>query len=121
MDLARAQLGASALVAAGLALAGLFVGQGVARVRTPPATVSVRGVAERDVMADLATWTIATQATGSDLATVQARADADAAAVRAFLAARGFQPQEVEVRGSGVNQFYDSSRGKLVVTIRQRF
>ncbi len=85
------------------------------------AVVTVRGLSERDVVADLATWTIATQSNGSDLGTVQARADADATAVSGFLQANGFRPEEIQVRGSSVNQYYDSQAGKLNITIRQRF
>jgi hypothetical protein len=121
MDGNRSLVWAGALVALGLALAGLLVGFGIARVREVPAIVTVRGVAERDVVADLATWTLATQANGSDLSTVQARADQDAAAIRAYFAARGFGPAELTVRGSGVNQYYDGNRGQMVITLRQRF
>lgn len=112
---------AGALVGAGLAVAGLFIAHGLRGIRQGPSIVTVRGVSERDVVADLATWTIATQANGSDLAAVQARADADAASVRGFLAANGFKPDEVQPRGSSVNQYFDSSLGRLNITIRQRF
>lgn len=110
-----------ALIGAGLALAGLFVANGLGAMRQGPSVVSVRGVAERDVTADLATWTIATQANGSDLAIVQGKADADAEAVRAFLVANGFTAAEIQPRGSSVNQYYDSGLGRLNITIRQRF
>lgn len=110
-----------ALIGTGLALAGLFVANGLAGVRNGPSVVTVRGLSERDVVADLATWTIATQANGSDLAIVQGKADADAEAVRNFLSANGFTPEEIQPRGSSVNQYYDSSLGKLNITIRQRF
>jgi len=118
--------GSSPVLAAGLVALGLvagagLVGHGLAELRRPEPYVTVRGVAERDVVADLATWTIATQANGNDLAAVQARADADAAAIRAFLAAKGFKPDEISVRGSGVTQFFDSSQGRLNITLRQRF
>ncbi|QMW22804.1 SIMPL domain-containing protein [Sandaracinobacteroides saxicola] len=111
---------AGGLVALGLALAGLLVGNGIARIKSGDAVVSVRGVAERNVTADLATWTIATQAAGSDLASVQAKADADAAAVRAFLKANGFAGDEVSNRGISVSQYMDSNSGRLNITIRQR-
>ena len=110
-----------ALIGAGLALAGLFVANGLAGVRNGPSVVTVRGVSERDVVADLATWTIATQANGSDLAIVQGKADADAQAVRSFLAANGFTPDEIQTRGSSVNQYADGNTGRLNITIRQRF
>jgi hypothetical protein len=114
-------IAAAAILALGILVAGFAIGHGISQVRRPVPSVTVRGVAERDVVADLATWTIATQTAGSDLAAVQARADADAAAVRAFLAAKGFSDAEITNRGSGVNQYYDSSRGLLNITLRQRF
>ena len=112
---------AGGLIALGLAAAGLLVGKGVADIQRGAAVVTVRGVSERDVVADLATWTIATQSAGSDLGQVSARADADADAVRGFLAANGFTPAEIQARGSSVSQYYDSSNGRMSVTIRQRF
>ena len=112
---------AAALIGLGLALAGLFVMHGLQALRDGPALVTVRGLAERDVVADLATWTIATQANGSDLGVVQGKADADANAVRAFLVANGFTADEIQSRGSSVNQYFDNSMGRLNITIRQRF
>lgn len=111
----------AALLGVGVALAGLFVMNGLDGLRDGPGVVTVRGLAERNVEADLATWTIATQANGSDLAIVQGKADADAAAVRAFLTANGFTPEEIQSRGSSVNQYFDNSMGRLNITIRQRF
>jgi hypothetical protein len=121
MEWTNSTVVSGALIGAGLALAGLFVAGGLKDIREGDAIVTVRGVAERDVEADLATWTIATQANGSDLAIVQGKADADAEAVRAFLAANGFTPAEIQPRGSSVSQYYDSNMGRLNITIRQRF
>ncbi len=120
MDWTNSPVVSGALIGAGLALAGLFVAGGLSDIRRGDAVVTVRGVAERDVEADLATWTIATQANGSDLAIVQGKADADAEAVRAFLAANGFTPAEIHARGSSVSQYYDGNLGRLNITIRQR-
>lgn len=120
MDWTNSPVVSGALIGAGLALAGLLVGAGLKDIRRGDAIVTVRGVAERDVEADLATWTIATQATGSDLAIVQGKADADAEAVRTFLAANGFTPAEIRPRGSSVSQYYDGNLGRLNITIRQR-
>lgn len=116
----RAVLGAGALVAMGLILGGTMIGRGIADVRKGDRVVTVRGLAERDVTADLATWTIATQATGSDLASLQAKAAQDAATVRAFLGQYGFGPAEVQTRGLSVNQYLDQAR-VLNITVRQRF
>lgn len=121
MDWRNSNVVSGALIGLGLALAGLFVSFGLADIRRGNAVVTVRGVAERDVQADLGTWTIATQANGSDLAIVQGKADADATSVRTFLAANGFTPAEIQPRGSSVSQYYDSNQGRLNITIRQRF
>ncbi len=121
MDWTNSTLLSGGLIGLGVALAGFFVAGGLADIRQGPALVTVRGVAERDVEADLATWTIATQSNGSDLAAVQARSDADAAAVRTFLGAQGFTPAEIQPRGSSVSQYFDSNAGRLNITIRQRF
>jgi uncharacterized protein len=120
MDWTNSTVVSGALIGAGLALAGFFVAGGLADIRRGEAVVTVRGVAERDVEADLATWTIATQANGSDLAIVQGKADTDSEAVRSFLAANGFTPAEIQPRGSSVNQYFDSNSGRLSITIRQR-
>jgi hypothetical protein len=120
MDWTNSPVVSGALIGAGLALAGLFVGVGLKDIRRGDAIVTVRGVAERDVEADLATWTIATQATGSDLAIVQGKADADAEAVRSFLAANGFTAAEIQPRGSSVSQYFDPGPGRLNIVIRQR-
>jgi hypothetical protein len=120
MDWTNSPVVSGALIGAGLAIAGLFVGGGLADIRRGEAMVTVRGVAERDVEADLATWTIATQANGSDLGAVQAKADADADVVRAFLVANGFTPAEIQPRGSSVSQYYDGNVGRMNITIRQR-
>jgi hypothetical protein len=120
MDWRNSPVVSGALIGAGLAVAGLFVGMGLNDIRRGDAIVTVRGVSERDVEADLATWTIATQATGSDLAIVQGKADADAAAVRAFLAANGFTSAEIMARGSSVSQYFDPGVGRLNIVIRQR-
>jgi len=108
------------LIALGLAVAGLFVANGLGDIRRGDAVVTVRGLSERDVEADLATWTIATQANGNDLAAVQAKADSDAEAVRSFLSANGFTPAEIQPRGSSVSQYFDSNAGRMNITIRQR-
>jgi uncharacterized protein len=71
------------------------------------------------VTADLATWTIATSAVGSDLASLQAKSDTDGNAVLAFLKAKGFTDDEIEAGGISVNQYVDSN-GRQNITIRRK-
>lgn len=85
------------LVAAGLAAFGWLVGQGLENFRAGERSVSVKGLAEREVEADLALWSLRFVATDDDLNAAQARLQADAGQVRAFLAEAGFSEAEVEL------------------------
>ncbi len=91
---------AACVLALGLGAGGYFFGtaldRGFERLHKPH-TVSVKGLAERAVKADLALWPLRFVATGSDLAAVQMKIDADMKAVTAFLKEQGLSPEEVIV------------------------
>jgi uncharacterized protein len=87
---------AAALVAAGLAAAGWFVGNGFLKARSADRFVTVNGLAEREVGADLVLWPLVFSVTAEDLETLQQRVEASAAKVRAFLGER-FTEEEVTV------------------------
>jgi uncharacterized protein len=57
--------------------------------------VTVRGVSERNVTADLATWSVSFSHQGSDLGSVQQSVDEQAKAVRDFYRRAGFRPDEI--------------------------
>ena len=89
-------LGAVAIFAIGLTTSGYALGDGLRRSKMAEhRTVTVRGVSERDVTADLATWTVSFSHQGSDLGSVQQSVDEQARAVRAFFQRAGFKPGEV--------------------------
>ncbi|WP_439533235.1 SIMPL domain-containing protein [Polymorphobacter sp.] len=107
------------VLALGIVVGGYLLGDGLTRARMAERSVTVRGLAERDVTANLATWTISTSAVGYDLAALQARADADGETVLGFLKSRGFKPDEIESGEISVNQYVDSS-GRPQITIRRK-
>ncbi|WP_174285226.1 SIMPL domain-containing protein [Sphingomonas bacterium] len=109
----------AALVALGLVAGGWAMGNGLVRAKAAGREVTVRGLAERDVVADLATWTLDYSATGGDLTTVQAQIDHDTQAIQALLTANGFTADEASVAGTTVNQFRNN-QGVLTITIRQK-
>lgn len=117
---ALATLLATLLLAVGIASAGFFVGRGLLLARTADRTVTVRGLAEEDVVADLATWTLAYSAQGTDLAAVQGEMGRDTASLRAFLRQHGFKKEDMRVAGVSVGQWFDPQRGSDTITIRQR-
>ena len=82
------------LIAVGLIGAGAFIGQGVVNARVGDRQVTVRGVAERNVTADLAVLSLRFTGAGESLPEVQGKIDRDLALVRGFLSRQGY-PAEV--------------------------
>jgi hypothetical protein len=111
---------AAAILALGMIVGGFLLGDGMKRAKMAERSVTVRGLAERDVTADLATWTIVFTEQGSELAPVQAAIEQDTRTVHDFFRRAGFKEAEVTSAGAGVNQFFDSNRGVNSVTVRQR-
>lgn len=110
---------AAALIAAGLVIGGYLLGDGLKRARLADRSVTVRGLAERDVSADLATWTIRTLSTGNNFTTVQADAASDAATIREYLARAGFAAEDVQPAGISVSQW--TNNGVDQIQVRQQF
>ena len=115
----RRWLSAAGIVAAGLVLGGFLLGDGLTRAKAADRAVTVRGLAERDVTADLATWTIAYSATATDLAGAQAAVDADSRALRGFFSELGFPASAVQPTGVNVSSYTDTA-GVARFTVRQR-
>ena len=85
------------LLAVGLIGGGALIGQGVVNARVGDRSVTVRGLAERDVEADLAVLPLRFTASGEVLSEVQARIDGDLAVVRRFLTAQGYPADTVSL------------------------
>jgi hypothetical protein len=111
-------LTSAGIIAGGLVLGGFLLGDGLTRAKAADRAVTVRGLAERDVTADLATWTIAYSSTAPDLASAQADADGDSQAIRGFFADLGFPAGALQPTGVNVSQFTDNGVPKF--TVRQR-
>lgn len=95
-------LGPAALIGLGLILGGWFIGDGFYEGRVSERFVTVKGLAERFVAADIAIWPIRFTATGDDLARVQAEIERSGQEVALFLNENGItgdvvRPQRVEV------------------------
>jgi hypothetical protein len=111
-------LASSAILTAGLIIGGYLLGDGLTRARHADRSVTVRGLAEREVTADLATWTIAYSAAASDLASAQSDIDRDSAAIRAFFGELGFPEDALQPTGVNVSQY--TNNGFPTFTVRQR-
>lgn len=110
----------SLFVSVGLVAGGYFTGDGLLRAKMADRYVTVRGLSERDVQADLATWTLAYSAQGHDLATVQGQIRESTQHIRTFFKELGFPAEAVSTEGVGVSQWFDGNRGVDNVTVRQR-
>ena len=84
------------LVALGLAAGGYLIGHGLLEARAADRYVTVKGLAQRDVKADLVIWPLRYAVTADDLATLQRLSDDSEGKVRAFLEQR-FAGDDVSV------------------------
>ena len=110
-------LGAVAIFAVGLTTSGYVLGDGLRRAKMAERTVTVRGVSERNVTADLATWTVSFSDEGSALGPVQASVDQKSRAVRAFFQAAGFKLQEISDSSIRASSDYDKDRKEERVAV----
>lgn len=88
---------AAGILAVGAAAGGAFVSRGLEDFRIGDRSVTVRGVSEREVKADLAVLALKFAGAGDELAAVQADVDADLGVVRRFLAQQGYAASEVDL------------------------
>lgn len=86
---------AALVLALGIAFAGAAVGHAFLKARGAERYVTVKGLAEREVQANLVLWPIVFNATGNDLAAVQESAEADAQKIEEFLRRQTFDAAEI--------------------------
>lgn len=91
-------LPAAAVVAVGLAIGGYFVGSGIRSFRGSDRFVTVKGIAEKEVKANLALWPMRVTATSNSLQEAQARIARDAATVRQFFESGGIPAEAISVQ-----------------------
>jgi len=112
-ELERGTAGAI-ILAAGITVAGVAVAIGVSNVRASDRYVTVKGVSEREVRADIAIWPLHVVGADNDLSAAQGKLTRSIAGVRQFLARQGIDTTQVELTGFGVNdalaQQYGSDR-----------
>ena len=81
----------------GICVAGLSLSHAMFEIRAAQRSVSVRGLAEREVEADLAIWPLSFEIATNDLADLQRQMEAKREAIREFLAAAGFDASEISL------------------------
>ena len=113
---------AAALIAAGLVGLGMALSGGLLKFRAQERTVEVKGLAEREVPANLAIWGISHTDADNDLTELYSRFEAKNATIVAFLADKGFAASEITVGAPSVvdrqAREYGENTGKFRYTGR---
>ncbi|MBN8820281.1 MAG: SIMPL domain-containing protein [Sphingomonas sp.] len=119
-DMNKIALAGAVVLSGGLIVGGYLLGDGLRRAHAADRSVTVRGLAERNVTADLATWTIAYAATGTDLPSVRAEIEANTAALKDYFRSLGFPADALTATGAGVNQFMNNGVPNITITQRMQ-
>ncbi|MEZ4333955.1 MAG: SIMPL domain-containing protein [Myxococcota bacterium] len=98
-------------IAFGTSAAGWFIGKGFTDARALERTVSVKGLSERDVPADVAIWPLELSVADNDLSTLVANVARQRGMVVEFLKARGFEPAEINVGAPAITDKQAQSYG----------
>ncbi|MBX3132285.1 MAG: SIMPL domain-containing protein [Gemmatimonadaceae bacterium] len=88
----------SVILALGIALGGFLAGHGVVRAKAAERYVTVKGVAEREAVADLAIWPLRLVSADNDLARANAELQTNVARVRRFLARHGVDTTQITLQ-----------------------
>ena len=111
--------GTAGILAVGMIAGGYLLGDGLLRAKDAERSVTVRGLAEREVTADLATWTISYSASSANLAEAQDKVRRDTASIEAFFKELGFPADALQPTGANVSSNTDYNR-VTSYTVRQR-
>lgn len=92
------QLLPALIVAIGIASLGVFVKGGIDNFAYRDRVVTVRGLAEREVMANKVTWPIVYKEVGNDLTAIYDKITANTEKIQNFLTANGVAKEEILVQ-----------------------
>jgi hypothetical protein len=116
-------------IGGGITVAGMYHGMSLVESRKPRRTVSVRGLAEREVDADLAMWPITFTETSNDLVNLFDKISSKKTTIASFLGDNGFNAKDIsysapriidqQAKEYGENQNVPKFRymGKATVTV----
>lgn len=102
----------------GLSVFGWFVESSVGRFKEYERVVSVKGLSEREVPADIAVWPIRFVAAGDDLGGLYGAMEQNTREILAFLQREGFSPVEVTTAVPLVTDKYAERYGEQNVNLR---
>ena len=89
---------AGGLIGLGVASGGFLAGESLVKSRLGFRTVTVKGLSEREVKANLGFWPVRFVVTGATLEESRAALEVSQTAVKSFLASNGFAEQDMQVQ-----------------------
>lgn len=95
----------------GLCGLGYLLGKAAVQVKTYDRSVTVKGLSEREVPADIVIWPLSFMAAGNDLPGLYAALEAHTQAIRSFMTTRGIQDSEITVSSPVVTDKVAQSYG----------
>ena len=98
-------------LAVGLIVGGSYLKSAAIQWKSAERSVTVKGLAEREVRADLALWPLHFTVTGDELSTVQQQVNRQADIIRRFLTDAGFKPESITTTSPQVTDRYANSYG----------
>lgn len=87
----------AAILAVGIAILGFCLKSGIDNFVEKDRLVTVKGLAEKEVPANLVTWPIVSKEIGDDLPTLYAKMNSTTESIKKFLKAGGLSDQEISV------------------------
>lgn len=99
---ARSSLILGGFIFAGLATMGFLLGSSAIKFRELERVVSVKGLSERELPADVAVWPIRFASAGNDLTALYATMESNTKQITAFLVGAGFESSEITVGAPAV-------------------
>lgn len=99
------------LLAIGMVWAGSYIKQAAEVWQQAGRSVTVKGLAEREVKADIALWPLHYTVTANDLAELQSALADNEQAIRRFLSERGFAEEHISVAPPQVTDQYANQYG----------
>lgn len=109
----KAALRLGVCVMLGLVLGGYLLGHEVRDFKRADRYVEVKGLVERTVKSDNATWTLSFKEPGDQLGPVFATSEKDKDGVLSFLTAQGFRPSEISVGAIDVTDRTTAQFGEM--------
>ena len=116
-----AVLGGAIILAAGFGFGSVALANGLVRMQRTDREVTVRGVAQRDVSANRASWSVNYSENAFTLAEALAATDRDTATIRAFLKDHGFTGTSTEPGSAGISSsaefIKDKPTGRTIYSV----